>query len=199
MRRGVVGLVLPVALGIAACGKEPVAPDPAVPRDVPSLQKGHVEGTGLVLNSLTRVTVPLLDALGVKIGDVVINQAVIKEFGTVENAVGQIVGLEATGFLLLTGGVLGQEVVREDFTTGVGVISTSRGQCGIVTIDLAPIRLDVLFGAASVDVPAAKVEGRGNGAVGSLLCALGQALQPVVNRVTRGVRGLVNAINQILV
>jgi hypothetical protein len=199
MRRGVVGLVLPVALGIAACGQEPVAPEPVVARDVPSFQKGHVEGTGLVLNSLTDVSAPLLDALGVEIGEVVIEQAVIKQFGTVEDLAGNIIGLEATGFLMLSGDALGTEVVRQEFTTGVGVISRSRGQCDIVTINLAPIALDALGGLVSVDAPAAEVTGRGNGAVGSLLCALGQALQPVVNRVTRGVRGLVNAINQILI
>jgi hypothetical protein len=196
MRRGVVGLVLPVVLGIAACGKEPVAPEPAVHPDAPLLQKGHVEGTGLLLESITGVRVPLL---GVDLGDVVIEQAVIKEFGVVEDVLGNIIGLEATGFLQLSGDVFGQEVVTEDFTTGVGVISTSRGQCGIVTVDLAPIRLDVLLGAAAVDVPAARVEGRGNGALGSLLCNLGQALQPLVSGVTRGVRGLVNAINNILI
>jgi hypothetical protein len=50
-----------------------------------------------------------------------------------------------------------------------------------------------------VDLPGAEVTGRGNGALGSLLCNLGQALQPVVSGVTAGVRGLVNAINQILI
>jgi hypothetical protein len=198
MRRRVPALVLPLALGIAACGREPVAPT-AAPHDVTPLQqgkKGHVEGTGLLLESVTGVRVPLL---GVDLGDVVIKQAVIKEFGLVENVVAPLIGLEATGVLEITGGVLGMEVVTEDFTTGVGVISTSRGQCDIITINLAPISVDVLGRTAFVDVPAAEVAGRGNGALGSLLCNLGQLAQGLVDGVTRGVRGLVNAINQILI
>jgi hypothetical protein len=192
-----VALALPLALGIAACGREPVAPEPMTPHTVSPLeQKGHVEGTGLLLESVTGLTVPLL---GVDLGDVVIRQAVIKEFGLVEDIVGNIVGLEATGVLEITGGVLGSNVVTEDFTTGVGIISTSRGQCDIITINLAPISVDVLGRTAFVDVPAAEVAGRGNGAVGSLLCNLGQLAQGLVNGVTRGVRGLVNAINNILI
>jgi hypothetical protein len=196
MRRGVPALVLTLALGIDACGREPVAPTVA-PHDVtPLQQRGHVAGTGLILESVTGVTVPLL---GVDLGDVVINQAVIKQFGLVENIAGNIVGLEATGVLQLTGGVFGADVVSHNFTTGVGVISTSRGQCRIVTIDLSQIGVDVLGNTAFVDVPEATVTGRGNGAVGSLLCALGQVAQGLVNGVTRGVRGLVNALNQILI
>ena len=198
MKRSVAALVLPLAFGIASCGEHPVAPRAvATPRDALSLQqKGHVEGTGLVLNSVTGLTVPLL---GVDLGDVVINQAVVKQFGLVENALGQIVGLEATGVLQLTGGVLGSDVVTEDFTTGVGVISSGRGQCDIITLDLAPIQVDVLGRTAFVDVPAAEVTGRGNGAVGSLLCAIGQAAQGLVDGVTGGIRGLVNAINKLLI
>jgi hypothetical protein len=201
MRRGI-AFVLPLALGLAACGREPVAPDAMRPHDAsPLQQKGHVEGSGLVLESLTGVTVPLLDALGVEVGDVRINQAVIKEFGTVENLAGQIIGLEATGVLELTGGVLGTDVVTQEFTTGVGVISSAGGQCDIITVDLAPppVELDVLGETAFVQVPAAEVAGRGNGAVGSLLCNLGQLGQGLVNGVTRGVRGLVNALNRLLI
>jgi hypothetical protein len=188
--------MLPLALGITSCGREPTAPSAAAVPSVPSLQKGHVEGTGLLLESVTGVTVPLL---GVDLGDVVIKQAVIKQFGVVENIVGQIVGVEATGVLQLTGGIFGMNVVTEDFTTGVGVISSSRGQCDVLTVDLAPISVDVLGRTAFVDVPTADVTARGNGAVGSLLCALGQALQGLVNGVAGGVRGLVNALNQLLI
>jgi hypothetical protein len=198
MKRSVAALVLPLALGIGGCGEHPVAPNAAAtPHEmIPLQQKGHVEGTGLVLNSVTGLTVPLL---GVDLGDVVIKQAVVKQFGLVENALGQIVGLEATGVLQLTGGVLGSDVVTEDFTTGVGVISSGRGQCDIITLDLAPIQVDVLGRTAFVDVPAAEVTGRGNGAVGSLLCAIGQAAQGLVDGVTGGIRGLVNAINKLLI
>jgi hypothetical protein len=202
MRRRVPALVLPLALGIAACGREPVAPVETAHHDLSALQQQDpVEGTGLVLGSRTVATIPLIR---LPVGDVVIDQVVIKEFGVVEDLVGNIVGLSATGVLELTGGVFGQDVVTEDFTTEVLVISSrSRGQCEIITIDLAtaaePIEVDVLGRTAFVDLPAAEVTGRGNGALGSLLCALGQALQPVVSGVTRGVRGLVNAINNILI
>jgi hypothetical protein len=195
MRRVV--LALPFVLGIGACGKEPVAPAAPSPHDIPALQaKGHVEGTGLLLESVTGLTVPLL---GVDLGNVVIRQAVIKEFGLVENVAGQIVGLEVTGVLELTGGVLGSDVLTEDFTTGVGIISSGRGQCDIITINLAPISVDVLGRTAFVDLPAAEVTGRGNGAVGSLLCNLGQVAQGLVDGVTGGVRGLVNALNNLLI
>jgi hypothetical protein len=162
MRRRVL-LALPLVLGIGACGNEPVAPAAPRPHDMPALL-AKVEGTGLLLESVTGLTVPLL---GVDLGDVVIRQAVIKEFGLVEDIAGQIVGLEVTGVLELTGGVLGSNVVTEDFTTGVGIVSSGRGQCDIVTINLAPISVDVLGRTAFVDVPAAEVAGRGNGAVGS--------------------------------
>jgi hypothetical protein len=139
------------------------------------------------------LTVPLIGQLG----DVVIDQAVITNFALVENTVGQIVGLEATGVLQLTGGVLGSNVVTEDFTTVVSVTSSGPGQCDLVTVDLGPIGIDAL-GVASVDVPAASVVGRGSGAVGSLLCNLGQALSGLVGGVTSGVQGLVNALNNLI-
>ena len=196
MRRTAATLALPLALVIASCGREPTAPALDPSNAAPLQQKGHVEGTGLLLESITGATVPLL---GVDLGDVVVRQAVIKEFGVVEDIVGNIVGLEATGVLELTGGVLGSNVVTEDFTTGVGVISSSRGQCDVLKVDLGQIGVDVLGRAAFVDVPVADVTARGNGAVGSLLCALGQAAQGLVNGVTGGVRGLVNAINNLLI
>lgn len=198
MRRSV-ALLLPLVLGSASCGTEPVAPTVTPDDAAPLQQRGHVEGTGLVLEDLTQVRVPVLDALGVTIGDVVINQAVIKEFGTVEDIAGNIVGLEATGVLELTGGLLGTNVVTEEFTTGVGVVSTSRGQCDVVTVDLSGMRVDAIAGLVFVDVPAAEVTPRGNGAVGSLLCSLGQVAQGLVNGVTRGVKGLVNALNNLLI
>ena len=67
-------LALTFALGITACGREPVAPVPT-PSDVaPLAQKGHVEGTGRVLENIA--------GLPLGLGDVVIRQAVIKEFAS---------------------------------------------------------------------------------------------------------------------
>jgi hypothetical protein len=199
MRRKVIPVVLPMVLAIASCGREPLAPA-VTPADAAQLaQKPDVEGSGLVIGSLTEVQLPILNALGVEIGDVTINQAVIKEFGTVEDIAGNIVGLEATGVLELTGGLLGTEVVTEEFTTGVGVISTNSGQCDVVTVDLSQMRIDAIAGLVFADVPAAEVTTRGNGAVGSLLCSLGQVAQGLVDGVTRGVKGLVNALNNLLI
>jgi hypothetical protein len=148
------------------------------------------EGTGLVLESITGVTLPLIGELG----DVVIDQAVVTNFVLVENIVGQIVGLEVEGVLQLTGGVLGTDVVTEDFLTTVSVTSSGPGKCEVVTIDLGEIALNALV--ASVEIPAASVHARASGAVGSLLCALGQLLGGLTGGVLPGVGGLVEAINR---
>ena len=192
--------ILHLALIVSACGGQPspssptAAAEPAAGADGGSARlSAPPRGSGLSLNSITGLTVPLIGQLG----NVVIDQAVITNFALVENAAGQIVGLEATGILQLTGGVLGTNVVTEDFTTVVSVTSSGPGQCDLVTIDLGPIGIDAL-GVASVDVPAASVVGRGSGAVGSLLCNLGQALGGLVGGITGGVQGLVNALNNLI-
>ena len=141
-----------------------------------------------MLNSVTGLNLPLIGQLG----DVTIDQAVITNFALVENTVGQIVGLEADGVLQLTGGVLGSNVITQNFNTTVSVTSSGPGQCDIVTLDLGPIDINALV--AQVDVPAATLTGRGSGAVGSLLCNLGQLLNPV----TQGLRGIVQALNNLI-
>src|SRR5258706_15325781 len=73
-------------------------------------QQAAAPGSGLVLNSLTGVTGPLIN----QGGTVKINQAVITNFALGENPGGQIVGLAATGVLQLTGGVLGTDVLTEN-------------------------------------------------------------------------------------
>lgn len=178
-------LVLPLALGMA-CVQEPASPNASITSNGPLMQKR--EGTGLILESVTGLNLPLIGQLG----DVVIDQAVITNFAIVENVVGQIVGVEVEGVLQLTGGVLGTDVVTQAFLTTVQVTSSGGGQCDIVTLDLGPIDINLLV--AQVDVPAATVTGRGSGALGSLLCALGQLLNPVTN----GVRGIVQALNRLI-
>jgi hypothetical protein len=182
---------LVVALGLGACADNPTAPS-AMAGERPALQ---ARGTGLELSSVTGLTVPLL---GVELGDVVIEQAVITNFALVENLVGQIVGVEVEGLLQLTGGVLGTDVLTEDFSTLVSVTSSGPGQCDVITIDLAPISVDILGRVAFVDVPVASVTGRGSGAVGSLLCALGRLLSGPLGGVISGVRGIVNALNNLI-
>jgi hypothetical protein len=178
-------LALPLALGLA-CTQQSTAPDAARSHHGISAQK--VKGTGLVLNSVTGLNLPLIGQLG----DITIDQAIVTNFALVENTVGQIVGVEAEGVLQLTGGVLGTDVVTQNFNSIVSVTSSGPGQCDIVTLDLGPIDINALV--AQVDVPAATLTGRGSGAVGSLLCNLGQLLNPV----TQGVRGIVQALNNLI-
>ncbi len=177
-------LALPVLAGFA-CAEQPTSPNVT---HNSAIMAQKVKGTGLILNSVTGADLPLIG----KLGDVTINQAEITNFAIVEDVVGQIVGVQADGVLQLTGGVLGTNIVSEDFTTTVAVTSSGPGQCGIVTLDLAPINVNALV--AQVDIPAATVDAKGSGAVGPLLCALGQALNPV----TQAVRGLVQALNQLI-
>lgn len=190
MRFRAVALSGLVIVGVA-CKKDPNEPDyfrSATTSTDETIMMQQRPGSGLQLESVTGITLPLLGQLG----DVVVDQAVLTNFVLVENLVGQIVGVEVEGVLTLTGGVLGTDVVTEDFLTTVSVTSSGFGQCDIVTIDLGPIGVDVLV--AEVDVPEANVTGRGSGAVGVLLCALGQLLNPV----TRGVRGVVQSLNNLI-
>lgn len=179
-------------LGLA-CKKDPNDPDYLsslrTPLQETVMMQQRAPGSGLTLNSITGVTLPLIGQLG----DVVIDQAVLTNFALVENAVGAIVGLEAEGVLQLTGGVLGTDVITEDFNTIVSVTSSGPGQCDLITIDLGPIGIDALV--ASVDVPAASLTGRGSGAVGSLLCNLGNLLGGLTGGVIPGAAGIVNALN----
>lgn len=178
-------IVAPLVFGLA-CAEQPASPDASAVTTAPMMQRR--EGTGLILQSVTGIGLPLIGQLG----DVVIEQAELTNFAIVENVVGQIVGVEVEGVLQLTGGVLGTDVVSENFLTTVQVTSAGFGQCDIVTLDLGPIDINALV--ARVDIPAATVTARGSGAVGNLLCVLGRLLNPVTN----GVRGVVQALNNLI-
>jgi hypothetical protein len=179
---------LAMVLGLGACGEDPISPE-NLAGDRPAFQRQ--KGTGLVLESLTGIKLPVIGPLG----DVVIDQAVITNFALVENTVGAIVGLEVEGILKLTGGVLGTDVVTEDFNALVSVTSSGPGQCDLITIDLGPLGIDAL-GLVNVDLPEASLTGRGSGAVGSLLCAIGQLLSALLGGGSgAGLGGLVNALN----
>jgi len=174
-----------LALVLAGCGEPPLASGvPAGP-----LRAQSASGTGLVLNSVTGLTLPLIG----RVGDVNINQAIITHIDLVENTVGQIVGLQANGVLQLTGGVLGTDVVTEDFATQV-TVAPSDPQCQVLSIDLGPIRVDAV--AASVDVPAASVDAAASGTVGQLLCQLTSLLGS--GAPTSQVQDTVNSINAAL-
>ena len=188
---------LTIALALGACSETPVGPGT---NSVSALGSGpafakSVTGTGLVLDDVTGVNAPLIG----EIGTVTINQAVITQLGVVQDLAGNIIGVDVTGTLQATGGALGTDVVTQNFTTDALILSSGNGQCDVLTVDLAPITLDALGGAVSVDVPQASVTPRASGAVGPLLCNLGSLLNAPVGQVTSAVRGIVNAINRILI
>ena len=181
---------LALALAVGACGGDPSGK----PLDA-STQKQAAKGTGLVLDSVTGISLPLIG----KLGHVNIDQAVITNFALVETTVGQIVGLEVDGVLQLTGGVLGTDVITENFTTTASVTSSGPGQCNLVTIDLGQISIGAPLGA-SVKVPAATLTAKGSGAVGSLLCNLGNLLGGLTSGTgaPAGAGGVVNALNNLI-
>jgi hypothetical protein len=190
-------IALTIALALSACSETPVGPGTTSASALasgPAFAKS-VSGTGLVLDNVTGLSLPLIG----HIGTVTINQAVITQLGVVQDLAGNIIGVDAQGALQLTGSALGTDVVTQNFNTQALILSSGKGQCDVVTIDLAPITLDALGGAVSVDVPQASVTPRASGAVGPLLCNLGSFLNAPVGQVTSAVRGIVNAINQILI
>ena len=184
-------IALPLAIGFVGCSEAPVAPHSVRPGSV-MLQQAAPKGTGLVVDLVPHVTLPL--GLG---GSVTINQAVITNFALVENVVGQIVGLQVTGDLSGTtvngvGGLVG--VSAQPFTATASVTSSGPGQCTLATINLSNPTLNVL-GLATGTIPL-NVTAKGSGAVGSLLCNLGQALSGIGSALGGGgVQGLVNALN----
>jgi hypothetical protein len=175
-----------VAVGVGACGEAPSGPEAA---GSPQLAKGL--GTGIVLDNLTGLTLP---GLGLELGDVKINQAIITDLKVVEDVVSGLAGLEATGVLELTGGVLGTNVVEQNFTTTLGVTSSGPGQCGVVSLNLGPITVDRLEPVANVDLPATDVDVSGSGAVGPLLCAL----SPLLNAPGNAIEAIVRALNRLI-
>ncbi|MBW8838773.1 MAG: hypothetical protein JF602_02800 [Gemmatimonadetes bacterium] len=183
-------LAFPIALGLFGCSDSPVAPHKLPGGGI--LQQAAPKGTGLAVDIVPNVKLPL--GLG---GSVTIDQAVITNFALVENVVGQIVGLQVTGTLSGTavnavGGLVG--VDAQPFTATANVTSSGPGQCNLATIDLMNPTLNVL-GLATGTIPV-NVTAKGSGAVGSLLCNLGQALAGIGSALSGGgAQGLVNALN----
>ena len=174
-------LSLALVLGIGACSDQPTSPA-ALPGG-PAYQKFQ-RGTGLALENVTSTPIPLL-------GDAVFNgQVVITQLAL--NAVG---GLEATG--TITGTITGAGIpINQSFTTDVGISKTgSGGQCGVLSLNLAPITVDAAGQIVSVDLTAADVEAKALGPVGSLLCTLTSLLNRGVGS---AVNGVLNALNRLL-
>src|ERR687887_526368 len=108
LRRAAPAFILTVMAGYA-CTEQPTTP---ITRHSAAIttQVTAPPGSGLVLHSVTGLSLPLIG----KLGDVTIKQAEITNFAVVE-ALGEIVGVKAEGVLQLTGGVLGSQVISEDF------------------------------------------------------------------------------------
>ena len=175
-----------LALALGACSEAPLAPAPEAAR-VAAPSAASAKGSGLTLDIVPTVTLPL--GLG---GSVTINQAVVTNFALVENTVGQVIGLQATGTLSGTsvdalGNLVG--VSAAPFVADVAVTSSGPGQCSAVTLDLSSLNINGL-GLVTGTVPA-NIDVKSSGAVGSLLCNLGQALSGLGG----GAQGLVNALN----
>jgi hypothetical protein len=178
--------------GLIACGGGETPTEST--RIASTRNQAKTKGTGLVLDSLTGLGLPLIG----KLGDVTINQVELTHFDLIENTVGQIVGLQVDGVLQFTTSLLGTDVVTENFTTTATVTSSGPGQCKVVSIDLGPIAIDALV--ASVDVPAADLDVKTSGAVGSLLCNLANALSGLASGTgaAPGAGGIVNALNNLI-
>ena len=180
-----------LAIGASACSDTMTAP--RTPTSTVSFQQSPPKGTGVALDIVPNVTLPL--GLG---GSITIDQAVITNFALVENTVGQIVGLQATGDLSGTainalGNTIG--VSAQPFTANVSVTSSGPGQCSVVSLNLSSLNLNAL-GLVTGTLPAT-VDVKGSGAVGSLLCNLGNLLSGLTSGLTgsSGAQGVVNAIN----
>jgi hypothetical protein len=183
-------LVLTLGFAAACTSDAPLAPRRLSPG---ALVRANNKGSGLTLNVVPTVTVPLVGGNSLEV-----NQAVLTHFTLVENIVGQIVGLDATGTLSGTevdvlGNAIG--VSTQPFTSEVTVTSSGSGQCSLLSLDLSNIKGSAL-GLVTVAIPA-NVDVKGSGAVGSLLCTLGQALSGIGSALGggQGAQGLVNALN----
>jgi hypothetical protein len=170
-------LVLGVAVAIAACHDAATAPS-ALSADREPMSQGAAPpaGTGLVLHNVTSTPIPLLgDA--VFNGDVVITQLAL-------NAVG---GLTASGTIVGTIGAVGQ-TIDQTFTTDVAISGSGNGNsCSVLTVDLAPLNVNVAGQVVSVDLTQANATVGAQGPLGSLLCTL-------TSLVNRGVGGAVSAL-----
>ena len=91
------------------------------------------------------------------------------------------------------GNTVGVDV--DPFTADVAVTSSGPGQCSVATLDLTGLNVNVL-GLVTGHLPV-NVDAKGSGAVGSLLCNLGNLLSGLLSGGTAspGAQGVVNALN----
>ena len=185
MLRSKTVLSLALIVGVSGCSSDQISAPSALAVPGGAAQQFD-RGTGLTLDNVTSTPIPLL-------GDAVFNgEVVITQLAL--NAVG---GLEATGTITGTIAALdGAIPIDQSFTTEVGISKTgSGGQCGVLTLDLAPINVDAAGQIVSVDVTAADVDAKATGPVGTLLCTLTSLLNKAVGG---AVNGVLNALNGLL-
>jgi hypothetical protein len=183
-------MLLPVvsaalAVTVAACEQAPTEPALLDGRTEAFQRAGPPRGTGLVLNNVITLPVDVIGQVPVTVDAVITGL----QFSA-------LAGLTATFDLIADVEVAGTRIIAEDLVTAVSLSSGGgRGGCQLVTVDLAPVTVNAA-GLAVVNIPAAAVDTRGEGAVGNLLCTvtrLVNALAPI-----SAVIGVVNALTGLL-
>jgi hypothetical protein len=208
MKRRIAVFAIPLLIGFAGCSDDPVQPEPDAGATLAeqavaeaqaalvSAQQQQRRGSGLQLESVTGIRLPLIGRLG----DVVVDEAVITNFDIVEGVAGTIIGLQAEGVLELSGGALGTDLVTEEFRTDVTITRSGPGRCRVIGVDLGPIDVDALGEAVSVDVPEASVTTRSAGLAGLLLCLAGRLLETTItDPIANALRFVVDVINFLLI
>src|SRR5438445_13355593 len=107
-RIGNITTALTIALALGACSETPVGPGTT---SVSTLQSGpafakSVTGTGLVLDNVTGLSLPLSGY----VGDVTMNQAIITQLGVVQDCAGNVIGIDATAGVEVAVRVVGRDV-----------------------------------------------------------------------------------------
>jgi hypothetical protein len=193
MKRGLVVLPLAYALGIGACSDNPVAPERLAIPDAPLMQAEPRDGTGLVVDNLTGVSLPIVG----EVATLDIDQAVITNV-VLDRIVGGVIGLTVTG--TVTGEkvtALGSEVVSEEFTSTLTITPSGGGGCKAVDVNLGPLTIDAL-GLVTEDVQTVSADAFASGAAGGLICALGSAVSGAVGGVTRVVENILGTLNRLI-
>jgi hypothetical protein len=192
MKRGVVVLALPLALGMGACSDNPVAPKRMAIPDGALMQANRPTGTGLVIESLTGVGLPIVGT----VDELVIDQAVINNI-VLENVIAGVIGLTVTGTVSGVIEATGAEIVDEQFTSTLTITPSGGGGCKALNVNLGPLNIDAL-GLVTADVPTVSAEAFASGAAGSLICALGNVVSGVVGGATRAVQAILRTINNLI-
>jgi hypothetical protein len=181
-RRHLLALGATVSLSLLACQDASTSPKSISADMTPLTQQAPQRGTGLVIDNVTGTTLPLIGN-GVFHGELVITSLAL-------NAVG---GLVVNGTIIGKIGAVGQ-TINQSFTTDLLLSSTGGTTCSAVTINLAPINVNIAGQLVAIDVTKGGVTVGAQGPVGNLLCALTSALNSGVGSVVSAVLNIVNAI-----